>query len=75
MLARLATKPMRHSKMREGSVHSAPSAHAMPAIPEPHTEGGARKPPRASAIPSACFCLSLSLVTAEPSTKYRHTSR
>jgi len=48
-------------------------AHAAPAQPEPHTEAGERLPERASAMPSACFCASRSLVTAEPTRKYKHT--
>eukprot|EP00976_Prorocentrum_cordatum_P113584 1195722-Prorocentrum_minimum.AAC.3 len=41
--------------------------------PEPQTEAGERRPDRASAMPSACFCFSFNFVTADPSTKYKHT--
>ena len=51
------------------------AAASAPASPDPTTDPGALLPPRASAIPSLCFCASLSFVTADPATKYPQTIR
>ena len=74
LLQKLATKPRRHSSCATGAVPlSANSAHTKPATPLPHTLPTPRRPPRASAMPSRCFCSSLNFVTALPKTKYKHT--
>ena len=67
--AKEATKPRRQRMYQSVSPNRASPAMAAPERPEPHTLGGPRRPPRASAMPSACFCASLSFVTAEPTTK------
>ena len=69
LLQKLATKPSLHRFSPGPTPARARHAHAIPAMPLPQTLPTPLRPPLASAMPSACFCSSLILVTALPKTK------